>query len=92
LSITDFGNHGYPYAIKSIHEEKNSLSLRQFFFVFQFNFILFGGTQREESNQDKRQKLCKQTEQPINDLWLSGYGKNSKRLKLCIRKKTNAGQ
>ena len=36
--------------------KKNSLSLRQFFFVFRINFILFGGTQREDGNQDQSQK------------------------------------
>jgi hypothetical protein len=47
LSIIAFGNHGFPHAIKSIREEENSLALRQFYFVFRINFILFGGTQRE---------------------------------------------
>ena len=35
---------------------KNSLSLRQFFFVFRINFILFGGTQREKGNQNQSPK------------------------------------
>jgi hypothetical protein len=53
LPIIAFGNQGYPHAIKSIREEKNSLSLKQFFFVIRINFILFGGTQREEDNQEQ---------------------------------------
>jgi hypothetical protein len=53
LPVTAFGNYGYPHAIKSIREEKNSLSLKQFFFVFRINFILFGGTQREGSIKGK---------------------------------------
>jgi len=53
LSIIAFGNHGYPHAIKSIREEKNPLSLKQFFFVVRINFILFGDTQREEDNQEQ---------------------------------------
>jgi hypothetical protein len=57
LPVTAFGNYGYPRAIKSIREEKNSLTLRQFFFVFRINFILFGGTQREDINQDQKQSI-----------------------------------
>ena len=59
-----FGNHGYPHAIKSIREEKNSLSLRQFFFVFRINFTLFGGTQREKGNQDQNQKILIKKKKP----------------------------
>jgi hypothetical protein len=72
LSIIAFGNHGYPHAIKSIREEKNSLSLRQFFFVCRINLILFGSIQREEGNQDQSQKHVNNTEQQINDLLLCG--------------------
>ena len=45
-----------PLRHKINPRRKKFLSLRQFFFIFQFNFNLFGGTQRQESNQDKRQK------------------------------------
>jgi hypothetical protein len=88
LSIIAFGNPGYPYAIKSIREEKNSLSLRQFFFVFRINFILFGGTQREEGNQDQSQKHVKKTEQKINDLMSSlllFISKRRSKTKLCLQ-------
>ena len=41
-----------PQTTKSICEEKNSLLLRQLFFIFRINFILFEGTQRDEFDQN----------------------------------------
>jgi hypothetical protein len=60
-----------PSLHKTIREEKKELSLRQFFFVSQINFILFGGTQREEGNQDQSQKYA---------------NKQSNRLTICCSK------